>query len=177
MVVPTKGLGPSAWIVANADLLPPPGRALDIACGAGRHTLLLANSGFAVRAIDRDPDAIGRLLEMAKVLRVDIDAVVMDLESDPPPPLGAREYDLVVGFNYLHRALMPALREAVKPGGRIFYETFTTRQAERGHPKNPAFLLKDGELAELMAPFAILRAREGEFDGRFIASIVAERPK
>ena len=72
---------------------------------------------------------------------------------------------------------MPALRDAVKPGGRIFYETFTTRQAERGHPTNPAFLLEDGELAELMAPFAILRSREGEFDGRFIASVVAERTR
>jgi len=27
----------------------------------------------------------------------------------------------------------------------------------------------------LMAPFTILRSREGEFDGRFIASVVAQR--
>lgn len=177
MVVPAKGVGPSAWIIANADLLPAGGRGrvLDIACGSGRHALLLANSGFTVRAVDRDPDAIARLREMAKVLGVDITAVVMDLETDPPPDLGSREYDLVVGFNYLHRPLMPALREAVKPGGRIFYETFITRQAERGHPTNPAFLLKEGELIELMGPFSILRFREGEFDGRFIASVVAQR--
>jgi hypothetical protein len=68
---------------------------------------------------------------------------------------------------------MPALRNALKPAGRIFYETFTTRQAERGHPRNPAFLLKEGELAGLMAPLTIARSREGEFDGRFIASVVA----
>ena len=36
------------------------------------------------------------------------------------------------------------------------------RQAERGHPKNPAFLLNDGELPELAAPLAVLRSREGE---------------
>jgi hypothetical protein len=35
--------------------------------------------------------------------------------------------------------------------------------------------LKEGELIELMAPLSILRSREGEFDGRFIASVVAER--
>jgi hypothetical protein len=51
------------------------------------------------------------------------------------------------------------------------------RQAERAHPKNPAFLLKDGELAELLAPLSILRSRQGEFEGRFVASIVAERAK
>ena len=36
-------------------------------------------------------------------------------------------------------------------------------------------LLKDGELAESMAPLSILRSREGEFDAKFVASIVAER--
>ena len=138
--------------------------------------LLLASAGFDVRAIDRNPEAIAFV---ARDRRTTCDSrstpSVVDLETDPPPSLGIGDYDVVLVFNYLHRPLMPALRAAVKPGGRIFYETFTTRQAERGHPTNPAFLLKDGELAELMAPLAILRSREGEFDGRFIASVVAER--
>jgi tellurite methyltransferase len=101
-----------------------------------------------------------------------VEAQVLDLETDPPPdlPFG---FDAILVLNYLHRPLLPALRAAVKPGGRIFYETFTTRQAERGHPKNPDFLLRDGELAELLSPLSILRAREGEFDGAFIASVVA----
>jgi rhodanese-related sulfurtransferase len=167
--------GPSAWLIENADLLPRGGKVLDVACGRGRHALLLASAGFAVRAIDEDPQKIDRLRELAKRLALNVDAQVIDLETDPVPDLGSQEFDAIVVFNYLHRPLMPALREAAKPGGRIFYETFTTRQAERGHPRNPAFLLRDGELAELMAPFAILRSREGEFDGKFIASIVAER--
>jgi len=169
--------GPSAWLIENRDLLPRGGRALDIACGQGRHTLLLANNGFEVRAVDRNPEAIERLRQMAATLGVHIAAAVLDLETDPPPDLGSREYDLIVGFNYLHRPLFPMLRDAVKPGGRIVYETFTRRQAERGHPRNPAFLLNEGELVELLAPFTILRSREGEIDGRFIASIVAERPR
>ncbi len=116
------------------------------------------------------------MIAAANRLSLTLNADVVDLETETPPSLGSQEYDVVIVFNYLHRPLMPALREAVKPGGRIFYETFTTRQAERGHPRNPAFLLRDGELAELMAPFTILRSREGEVDGRFIASIIAERP-
>ena len=59
----------------------------------------------------------------------------------------------------------------------MFYETFTTAQAERGHPRNPDFLLAEGELTALLKPFTILRAREGEFDQRFVASAVAERPR
>lgn len=169
--------GPSGWLIENADLLPPGGSVLDVACGRGRHALLLASAGFEVRAVDRDADAIAFLRHTAQRLALRLDAGVMDLETSPPPDLPSSAFDAVLVFNYLHRPLMPALREAVKPGGRIFYETFTTRQAERGHPRNPAFLLKDGELPALLAPFTILRSREGEFDGRLIASVVAERPK
>jgi rhodanese-related sulfurtransferase/precorrin-6B methylase 2 len=166
--------GPSPWLIENADLLPRGGRVLDVACGRGRHALLLASAGFDVRAIDRHPDAIAFVRDTAARLGFAVDAEVVDLETDPPPAI-AGGFGAIVVFNYLHRPLVPALREALKPGGRIFYETFTTHQAERGHPTNPAFLLKDGELAQLMSPLATVRAREGEFDGRFVASIVAER--
>lgn len=148
---------------------------LDVACGSGRHALWLAASGFGVTAIDRDAERIGRLKETADRLGLRITTHVIDLETDPPPALGSQIFDAVVVFNYLHRPLIPALREAVKIGGHIFYETFTRRQAERGHPRNPAFLLEEGELERLMAPFAILRSREGDIDGRFIASVVAGR--
>ena len=168
--------GPSPWLIDNGDLLPRGGKkVLDVACGRGRHALLLASAGFEVHAIDRNPDAIAFVRATAERLRLSLTADVVDLEGDAPPDLPAAAYDAVFVFNYLHRPLMPALRAALKPGGRMFYETFTARQGERGHPKNPAFLLKDGELAELVAPLTVLRSREGDIDGRFIASIVAER--
>ena len=98
----------------------------------------------------------------------------MDLETDPPPRLGGSLYNAIVVFNYLHRPLFPALRAALKPGGRIFYETFTKPQATCGHPRNPAFLLDEGELPRLLAPLKILRSREGAFDWKMVASVVAE---
>jgi 2-polyprenyl-3-methyl-5-hydroxy-6-metoxy-1,4-benzoquinol methylase len=168
-------MSPSPWLIDNAALLPPNGLILDVACGRGRHALWLAQQGFAVHAVDRNADAIAELIATANRLGLKLAADVVDLETDPPPDLGSQRYDAVVVFNYLHRPLMPAIRDAVKPGGRVFYETFTTRQAERGHPRNPDFLLRDGELAELMAPLTILRSREGDYDGRFLASAVAER--
>jgi SAM-dependent methyltransferase len=179
VVVPPKPIEPgqpqpSPWLIENADLLPRGGRVLDVACGRGRHALWLASAGFDVRAIDRNSEAIAFVRDSAARLGLPIDAEVIDLETDPPPAIPT-EFDAIVVFNYLHRPLMPALRNALKAGGRIFYETFTTRQSERGHPTNRAFLLEDGELAELLAPLSILRSREGEFDGRFIASVVAQR--
>ena len=169
--------GPSSWLIDNADLLPHGGSVLDVAAGRGRHALLMASAGFEVRAIDRDPDALSFLRTTADRLSLRIDTDVVDLETDPPPALPVATFDVVMVFNYLHRPLMPILLHALKPAGRLFYETFTTRQAERGHPRNPAFLLRDGELTDLVAPLTILRSREGEIDGRFVAAVVAERTK
>jgi rhodanese-related sulfurtransferase len=176
--------GPSPWLVDNADLLPQGGRALDVACGAGRHALLLAAAGFDVTAIDRDPAVIARLGQQAERLGLQIDAEVIDLERDddrlkeaaaPGAVLAPDSYNLILVTRYLHRPLFPHLLRALAPGGTLIYETFLEQQAERGHPKNPAFLLKPGELSTLVAPLSILRQREGDHDGALISSIVARR--
>ena len=166
---------PAAWLIDNQDLWPSRGRVLDVACGKGRHALPMAQAGLQVHAIDANPDAIAALRSEAERRGLQIQAAVVDLETDPPPDLGVSLYDMIIVFNYLHRPLLPAIRAAIKPGGRIFYETFTVRQAERGRPSNPAFLLQDGELERAMAGFAILKSRAGDFDGRWVASVVAER--
>ncbi|HKY30954.1 MAG TPA: rhodanese-like domain-containing protein [Candidatus Polarisedimenticolia bacterium] len=165
--------GPSSWLVANADLLTPGGRALDLACGRGRHALLLAAAGMSVRAVDRDQAAVAYLADVAARLRLDVRAEVLDLETEPPPELGREAYDLVLGVHYLHRPLFPALVAALRSGGVLLYETFTVDQAPLGHPRNPAFLLQHGELARLAAPLRVLRERDGLFEGRHVASVAA----
>lgn len=148
---------------------------LDVACGRGRHALLLATAGYRVHAIDHDVAATDFVRAAAARLDLELPSEVVDLETSPPPDLGTARYDAVMVFNYLHRPLFPVLRSALAVGGRLFYETFTIGQAERGHPRNPAFLLQPGELLSLVAPLVVLRSREGEVEGRLVASIVAER--
>lgn len=164
--------GPAAWLIDNADLLPRGGKVLDVACGRGRHALLLASAGFDVHAIDCDEDAIRFLQATADRLGLSLSCEVVDLEAATVPALPG-PCDAILVFNYLHRPLMGSLRGALAPGGRLFYETFTVQQAERGRPSNPAFLLNAGELPGLVAPLSVLRSREGEFDGRWVASVVA----
>jgi rhodanese-related sulfurtransferase len=167
--------GPSSWLVGNADLLPGGGSALDIACGSGRHSLLLASAGFRVRAVDRDPARVASLQNLAKRLGLPIDGEVVDLETGDAD-LGRDAFELIVGFHYLHRPLFPAILRALAPGGILIYETFTVDQARRGRPTDPDFLLRPGELRSLTSPLEILREREGEAEGRCVAGIAARRP-
>jgi SAM-dependent methyltransferase len=165
----------SPWLVAHRHLLPRGGRALDVACGRGRNALWLASEGMVVRAIDRDEDAVVALNADARRLALPVEALLVDLEADGVD-LGRDVFDLVLVVHYLHRPLFPHLIEAVRPGGLLIYETFTRAQAARGKPSNPAFLLDPGELRRICAPLQVLEFREGEYDGRAIASIVARRP-
>jgi SAM-dependent methyltransferase len=165
---------PSLWLRENIDLIPRDQRVLDVASGTGRHALFLARLGWMVHAVDRDVARLQTLMDAAAQQGLAVTTEVVDLETGTPL-LGSRAYGAVLVFNYLHRPLMPALVDAVATGGVLIYETFTKGQALRGHPRNPAFLLQDGELPTLVAPLEILRTREGEFDGRLVASIVATR--
>lgn len=166
---------PSEWLTRHAHLLPPPdaGPALDLACGRGRHALWLAAAGFRVHAVDRDPEALAAVCAATAGLQVE--TVELDLEA-ADVALPTERYAVVVGVHYLHRPLFSLLCAALAPGaGVLVYETFTVAQAQRGRPRNPAFLLAPGELRRLCLGLEILADREGDFDGRMVASIVARR--
>jgi rhodanese-related sulfurtransferase len=165
---------PSSWLVLNADLLPRGGRVLDLACGSGRNALLLAVAGYAVKAVDRDAGRIEALREIAARLGLPFDGEVLDLEVEGVD-LGSGAYDVVLGFHYLHRPLFPALIRSIAPGGILLYETFTEEQAKRGKPTCPDFLLKAGELRQLVRDLEVIREREGEFEGRMVSGVVARR--
>jgi SAM-dependent methyltransferase len=152
----------------------PPGDALDVACGRGRHALWLAKHGWRVTAVDRDADVLRELESEARRQGLTVTARVADLESGPAP-LPYQAFDVIVAVHYLHRPLFPGLLAALRPGGVLVYETFTTAQAVRGKPTNPDFLLRPGELRDLVSPLEILEWREGAFDGRELSSVVARR--
>jgi rhodanese-related sulfurtransferase len=171
---PRQDLGPSSWLLENADLLPRGGSALDLACGAGRHALLLAAAGLRVRAVDRDAEKIASLRATAARLGLALEAEILDLEA-AGADLGEAGYDLILGIHYLHRPLFPAIRRALARGGILLYETFTVDQAARGGPTNPDFLLRPGELRRLVEPLEVVRERQGEYEGRMVAGVVARR--
>jgi len=164
---------PSDWLLSALPHLPR-GTVLDVACGRGCNALSLARLGWRVVALDRDEDALLVLESRAASYGIAVTTLSMDLEACERLPAGP--FDVVVVFNYLHRPLFPALRQAVRPGGAIVYETFTMDQARLGRPTNPDFLLRPGELVAQFDGWSVLDSREGIFSGRAIASLAARKP-
>jgi SAM-dependent methyltransferase len=133
---------PSPWIVQWAGLVPAGAAVLDVAAGGGRHSHFFANRGHKVTAIDRDVSAL--------TAQPNVEIVQADLEDGSPWPLPGRTFGGVVVTNYLQRPLFPALLDALMPGGVLLYETFMEGNERFGRPSRPEFLLKDGELLELV---------------------------
>lgn len=128
---------------------------LDLAAGGARHTRLLLDRGYAVRAVDRDAAALAPLAGPRCTVEE------LDLETGAPWPLGGG-YDGIVVTNYLHRQLLPAIGEALAPGGVLIYETFALGNERFGRPRNPDFLLRPGELLEAFAALTIVAFEQGE---------------
>ena len=78
----------------------------------------------------------------------------------PRWPLGGG-YDGIVVTNYLHRPLLPAIGQALAPGGVLIYETFAAGNERLGHPRNPDFLLRPGELLAAFASLTIVAFEQG----------------
>ncbi len=166
-------LEPAPFLVENVGLLSR-GRVLDIAMGSGRNAIYLAQAGFEVEGVDMSPEAVSTALKSAKEAGVTLKAEIADLESDFHIQKGA--YDVIICFNYLQRSLMPQIRDGLRPGGVVVYETFIIDQAQFGRPRNPDYLLKYNELLDVFRQFRVLRYREGIIENqKALASIVAQK--
>ena len=149
---------PSRWVRRYAPLILPGGRVLDLACGGGRHALLLAAMGFQVEAVDRDAEAVAEL----GTREPRITTRVADLEGGPWPYYGC-VFDGIVVSNYLYRPLLPQIMNALDVNGVLIYETFMVGNERFGKPSSPAFLLQPGELLErLRGEWTVVAFEQGE---------------
>jgi SAM-dependent methyltransferase len=95
-------------------------------------------------AIDRDLSGVADLRDDERV-----ELIEHDLETGAPFPTRDRRFAVVLVTNYLWRPILDDIVRAVAPGGRLLYETFAAGNERYGHPTNPEFLLRPGELLEL----------------------------
>ncbi|MCB1670966.1 MAG: methyltransferase domain-containing protein [Gammaproteobacteria bacterium] len=151
---------------------------LDLACGSGRNGLFLARHKFPVIFADINPTVLEKIARELTGVHSSAACWEVDLENPDTQPLAGKEFDVILVFNYLHRPLIPAIRDSLVAGGLLLYETFTVDQAKLGRPRNPDFLLKPGELRNWFDDWEILSEFEGfqESPPRCYASLVARKP-
>ena len=135
----------SPWVRRHAGRITPASDVLDLACGKGRHARYLAECGHRVTAIDSDLSAVSDLAGDDR-----FELVAHDLEHSPWPFTG-RQFDGIVVANYRYPPLYSHLVSALAPGGILIYDTFAEGNERFGRPRNPAFLLKPGELLTAFA--------------------------
>ena len=153
-----------------------PGLALDLAGGAGRNAVWLAQKGWQVKVLDISDVGLSFAREKAGKLVPSsgcVETEIADLNSISD--LGSERYSLIVVFFFLRRSLFPALIRALKPGGILIYKTYTLdRMKVPGGPADPRYLLRPNELLKGFASLRILHYHE-TLKGKASAELVAQR--
>ena len=172
------GAEPHRLLVAWTGNLPA-GKALDLACGAGRHAIFLADRGFQVTAVDNSRVGIEIAKQRAAEKKLKIDFRVADLETGELA-IEENRYDLICDFYYLQRDLFGAMKKGVRAGGIVISTIHIYGTGE----ETGRFGLPEGELQTFFEDFEILHYHETsqiETDAakhrRRTAEIVAKKPK
>jgi tellurite methyltransferase len=178
---------PASIVLEWLPLLPS-GPALDLACGTGRHALLLAARGQSVTAVDWSGTALEILENRARKAKLHVgraDAATFansrtrgirliqaNLEDIQLPDAA---FSLILCLQYLQRSLFSQMAHALQAGGMLLFETYTRAQLNySGGPRNPEYLLEPGELRTAFPELHVLFYRELNA-GQGIASLVAQR--
>jgi SAM-dependent methyltransferase len=130
-----------------------PGRALVLACGAGRNAIHLAAAGFWVDAVDVSSVAIDLAEQASERRGLDVRWHVADV-SEFDFDQGA--YDLITMIRYTNRSVWPRLVPALSDTGWLLLDQHLKTRHDVVGPSNE-FRLESGEL---LAAFPGLRVIE-----------------
>jgi len=162
---------PDTLLTDNRTLLTG-GTALDIAMGSGRNALFLAECGYRVTGIDRAESAVHLAVKTAHQRKLSLDGLTADmLDVD----LGNEKFDVIANFYFLERDLIPRIKQALKPGGLVFFETFTSFKIPRDDPRYRKFLIDPNELLTLFSDFFIMYYFERVKGSKAVASMIAKK--
>ena len=159
---PSEGLEEAHDLVRTyAPLMGRDKPVIDVAAGRGRDLLFLARKGFRAVGLEKSREAIRLAREAAAREGLDVWLVQGNALF---LPFRDGKAGAVLVFYFLERAIMERLVNLLAPGGLMLYETFLRKQNEIDRKRDPAYLLKDGELPEYFRDLETLNHEEGVFD-------------
>ena len=148
----------------------PSGRALDVACGAGRNSLFLAQAGYQVDAIDISPEGLKQAEKKAGEQGLSINWIEHDLDE---PYQFDCDYDLIIVMWYVNIALITRLCDCLAPGGYLLCKEHLITDREVIGPTNLNYRVAPGVLREAVSGFDILlyeESVESTAEGEQVAS-------
>lgn len=119
----------------------PPGRAVDLGAGEGRHALWLAGRGWEVTAVDFSRVGVEKGRTHAAEAGVEVAWVVADVRTWDPEP--GQAYDLVlVAYLHLEADVLSRAAGWLAPGGRLVVLGHALRNLTDGvgGPRDPSIL-------------------------------------
>lgn len=145
--------------VAEVLAARPPGRAIDLAAGDGRHAAWLATRGWQVIAVDFSPVGIGRGRAECERRGLTVDWVVADVNTwQPPPEVLADGVDLVLlAYVHLPEPIIARAASWLAPGGRLAVVGHALRNRTEGvgGPSDPALLHTEEQMRAAAAGMRI----------------------
>ena len=133
------------------------GRALDLACGAGRNAIFLAQAGYRVDAIDISPEGLKLAGQGAESQGLDINWIEHDLDQPYSFDTG---YDLILVMWFVKLELVTRLCDCLAPGGHLICEEHLVTDEDVIGPKNPDFRVAPGALREAVSRLEVLHYEE-----------------
>lgn len=170
---PHPDFAPDPLLLAHAHLFDGAGTALDLACGVGHNALYLAQLGYEVLAVDGSMTGLGYCREALRGRNLRVSLVNADLEDFVLPP---NFFDIVLVIRYLHRPLIARLKNAIRPGGLVIYQTFNTNYLRERPVFNKDYLLTPGELAEFFADFTSVATNDTPDVSASLSHWIGKRP-
>ena len=149
-----------------------PGVACDVSMGPGHNVRFLSLNGWRVLGIESSEVA---LIHAERQLTNCSGAQLIHADITRPC-LKLGRFDLVICTYYMDRAIFPWLRTLLRPGGRIFFESYDTNHLRYvpDFPKEDC--VRDGEPAKLFAGLKITSLRRIDSGTASVQSVVASKP-
>lgn len=148
---------PARVLTDNIHLLPPKGRALDIACGLAENSFLLAKQGLLVDAWDNSRVAVDRVNKKSIELSISVKAQMVNVNSAIFP---IEYYDVIVLTHYLEQQISESIVSSLKSGGLLYFQTYTREQVSVSGPQDSKYRLRRNELLTMFSKLSVIVYRE-----------------